>query len=313
MAFCLGEIQSVEYSFCLGIPDRGPLSRHIGQENESVRSRGNCLCNHVQLIQRGFSRFFFHQPFIPGKFLLEPPHDAAATGGAALQKPFARNHMPAENQPRIGFVRIQADAHTARLSSLLLGFARSYDAGSQCAAGCVQSAGSHGRSLQKSALLCCLFRHFPDDPVTGDDLRKESLRNPHRFAHVTVPDSFFHVKAVQSVALGNILGHCAGQPVGDVAVGLQDLINLFVLLRQILLVPEDLCRRIRRRKRVSGYLKDPVPSDPFVQFPADLFSPGVHPDRGVAEDLSHLIHRDRGPALSVYSDGRDLFRLYAAF
>ena len=248
MAFGLCKIKSVENTFCIWIPDWGTLTGHIWKEYDSVTARIDFFCNLIELIQRRCSCLFLHHSLIIGKFTFKPAHHSAATGRSALQKPFTRNDMIPEDQSWICFVFINADAHSTCLSALFLCFSRMNDTCTQSSTGCIQTTCYNRGSFRESALCGCFCCHGTYDMVTFADLRQKFHRNSEVSTHLFVPASLLHIETVKAVSLRHILCDRACQLKGDKTVGLEDLVDLFINLRKIFFVPDDLCCRIRRLK-----------------------------------------------------------------
>ena len=173
--------------------------------------------------------------------MFEPAHDSAASGGSSLEKPFVRDDVVAEDQSWIGFVFVHADAHSACLSALFLGFARVDDSCTEGSARCIQTSGYNRCSFCKSALLCSFGSNRADYVVTIADLRKEIHRDSETLTHFFVPAAFAHVETVKAVTLRYILGDSVCQLECDVAVGLKDLVDICINFRQIFFVPDDFC------------------------------------------------------------------------
>ena len=95
---------------------------------------------------------------------------------------------------------------------------------------------------------------------------------------------------MQAIALGNILAHHTCQLICNVAVGLQDLVDLLVHLREIFFIPEDLCSCVGRLKGITGYFKNLLCPDLFIQSVTDRLCSGIHPNRSVCQYISVLIH-----------------------
>ena len=295
------EIQSEEYAAGVRIPDRAPLPRHVRQEGHAAASRLRGFRQRAHLREAQLRAHRFPQPL----------QCAASAGRSALQQPPSRHHVEAEDQPRIRRVLIDADAHAAGLSALLLGLSRGYYAGSQRAAGRVQSACRHRNAFPQSHLLC----RFPGQPshdlVAGCDLRQQFPRNAQRFAHILVPAALPHIEAGQAVSLGQILCDLAGHPVDDIAVRLQDLLCLLIHLRPVLPVPEDLRPGISRLGRIPAQVKQFFRRQPVCRLPADFLAPGIRPDRRRAQHVPIPVQRDGRPALSVCADSGDFRRIDA--
>ena len=308
MAFGLGKIKSVENAFCIWIPDRRTLSRHVWEKYKSVAAGGNFFRDFIQLIQRRNSRLLLHHPFIIRKLPFKPPHDASASGSSALKKPQAGHHMESQDQPGIRFVFFRADTHSACLSALLLGFSRMDHACSQRSAGGVKTSCRHRRTLRKAGFPGRFFCHRTHDLVASADLRKKFTWNTKTVAHPVVPFSCPHVKTVQAVTLRQILCHLSCQFKSNIAVGLQYPVCIPVNLRKILLIPEDLRRCVGRLERISRCPENLFRADLFVQPVADILRPGIHPDRRVGKNVSPAVNGNGRPALSVNSYSCDLFR-----
>ena len=133
--------------------------------------------------------------------MFEPAHDSAASGGSSLEKPFVRDDVVAEDQSWIGFVFVHADAHSACLTALFLGFARVDDSCTESSARCVEASGNDRSSFCKSALLCSFGSNRANYVVTVADLRKEIHRDSKTSAHFFVPATFAHVETVNAVTL----------------------------------------------------------------------------------------------------------------
>ena len=82
--------------------------------------------------------------------------------------------------------------------------------------------------------------------MTGIDVRKDMRRNSKGLTHFLIPGPGMHVKTVESIPLGDILGHMAGQLKSDVAVGLENLIYVFKHLWHMFFIPEYLSCGVRR-------------------------------------------------------------------
>lgn len=67
-------------------------------------------------------------------------------------------------------IAIHTDAHAACLSALLLGLARMNDTGSQCPAGCIQTACHYGNAADQTNLYRCFFGNGSHHLMTGHDL-----------------------------------------------------------------------------------------------------------------------------------------------
>ena len=309
MSFRLGKINSVEDALRIRIPDRRPLSGHIGKEHKAIAPSADQSRGLVHLIQRAASKLLFEHPFLSAELFLKPAHRSAAAGCSALKEPSVRHHMVSQNQPRIRMVLIHADAHASGLSALFLGFPGLIHADSQRSAARVQSARHNARPFQKTGFFRSLRRHMSDDRVTGSDIRQKALRYSQLSRHLLIPAPFSHVKAVPAVTLGKILCYGTGQAVHDKPVALQNLVDPAVQLRHRSLIPDHLGSCVHRLKRVPRNTKDPLRPNLRGYLTADVIRPGVHPDRSRAQNPALLVHGHRGPALPVHADcGNLLFR-----
>ena len=198
--------------------------------------------------------------------------------------------MIAKDQSGICLVLIHADAHSAGLSSLLLCLTRMDHSGPQCSACRIQTTGNNRCSHSKAGFLRRLLCNCSHNMITGTDLRKKFHGNPKLSAHILIPGCLSHVKAMQAIALGNILAHHTRQLICNVAVRLQDLVDPLVHLREIFFIPEDLCSCIGRLKGITGYFKNLLCPDLFIQSVTDRLCSGIHPDRSVCQYISVLIH-----------------------
>ena len=183
--------------------------------------------------------------------MFKPAHDSTASGSSSLKEPLARNNMITEDQPWISFVLICTNAHSPGLSSLFLCFSCMDHTSSKRSACSIKSTGNNRCSLGKSTLCCCLRGDSAYHMITVTYFRKESHRNSKLFTHLFIPASFFHIKAMQSISLRNILRDRICQFKCNVAVRLKDLVYFFINLRLIFPVPDDLCCRIRWLKGIS--------------------------------------------------------------
>ena len=58
----------------------------------------------------------------------------------------------------------------------------------------------------------------------------------------------------------------------------------------IFFVPEDLCSCVGRLKGITGYFKNLLCPDLFIQSVTDRLCSGIHPNRSVCQYISVLIH-----------------------
>ena len=289
MSLGLGKIQSVEYALRIRIPDRGTLTGHIWKKYHSVTAWCDPFRDLIELIQR---RAFFlcYRALIICKLTFKPAHDTTTSGGSSLKEPLSRNYVIAKDQSGICLVLIHADAHSAGLSSLLLCLTRMDHSSPQCSACRIQTTGNNRCSHSKAGFLRRLLCNCSHNMITGTDLRKKFHGNPKLSAHILIPGCLSHVKAMQAIALGNILAHHTRQLICNVAVRLQDLVDPLVHLREIFFIPEDLCSCVGRLKGITGYFKNLLCPDLFIQSVTDRLCSGIHPDRSVCQYISVLIH-----------------------
>ena len=137
MSFCLGEIEAVEYTFGIGIPDRRTFTGHIRKEDHAITSCRNYLSDLIEQLQRTLALLFANKPFISAELSLQPAHHSAAACSTALQQPAIRNYVITKDQPGIPLRVVRTDTHTTGLSALFLGLTHMKYTGSQCTAGCV--------------------------------------------------------------------------------------------------------------------------------------------------------------------------------
>ena len=219
--------------------------------------------------------------------------------------------MLAEDQPRIGHRRIQADAHAARLAALLLRLPGLRHARAQRAARRVQPAGDHRRALRQARERRGLRRHPAHDLVARAHRRQQLRRHLQRPGQIQIPAAAAHVKARQPIALRRILRALARQPAHDIAVGLQHRRRARHCLRRVALVPADLGQRIARAQRIAAARKQCLRPGQPLHLRALLARARIRPDGRGQQRLALRIHRDRGPALSVYAHAGHLARARA--
>ena len=304
------EIKPVEHTLRVRIPDRRALSAHIREKNKSVRSGRNLFRLMIQLHERRLSGLLRQETLLSGELPLKPPHHSAASGRTALQQPFARNDMKRQNQPGIRLIFIQADAHAAGLSSLLLCIPVVNHAGAKRSARGIKTSRNYRRSLQKSRFLRRCLCHLTDHLITVHDLRQELLRDSDLGCHIIIPDTPSHIKAMPAVRVTDIFRYLSGQTISDVSVRVQNLVRVCIDLRKVFSVPENLRRGVGRLQRVSCKIKNSVLSDPFIDTVTHRLRAGIHPDRRIRQILPVLIQSDGGPALPVDSDSTDIRRLH---
>ena len=96
---------------------------------------------------------------------------------------------------------IGADALLVSLSALLLCLTRMDNSSPQCSACCIQTTCNNRYSCCKSCFLCCLLCDSSYYMVAVADLRKKSHGNSKPSAHILIPYSSSHIKAMQTVSL----------------------------------------------------------------------------------------------------------------
>ena len=234
-----------------------------------------------------------------GELPLEPVQGAAAPHRAPLEKPQALHHVGAENQPGVGLGAVHAEAHAPCLAALLLGLPGVDDPRPQGAAGSVQAAGHHRGALQQARLLGRLGRDAPHHLAAGDDLRQQRGLYAQLLAQGDVPLVPGHIVAGPAIALALVLGDGPCQAEGQIAVGLEHLLRLFIDLGQVLLVPQHLGQSVRGGQGVAAAGENLPAAHTGLQFLAEGARPGVHPDGGVAQGPALLVQGDGAPALAV--------------
>ena len=200
MSLGLGKIQSIEYTFCVRVPDWGTLAGHIGKKYHTVTAWSNFFRNLIELIQ-GRPFFLSYRALIICKLTFKPAHDTTAAGCAALKEPLSWNNVITKDQSRICLVLIHADTHSASLSALFLCLTWMDYSGPQCSTCCIQTTGNNRCSHSKTGFFCCFFCNRSHNMVTVTDLRKKFYRDSKFFTHVLIPGCFSHVKAMQAVPL----------------------------------------------------------------------------------------------------------------
>ena len=208
----------------------------------------------------------------------------------------------------MGAGAIHADAHTSGLSALLLSLPRLRHADAECAACRIQPSRDDRRSGQQPGTRGGRLRDMSDHLLRGNHIQQEAPFQSKRLRQRIIVLQRVLVKVVIAVALGQILRDHARQSVGNKAVALQEGPRPADKLRLMLHEIEDFRQRIRRRKRVSGGLEDPLRADPCLIAGADLLCARIHPDGRSAQHISLRVNRNGRPALPVDPDGRDLFR-----
>ena len=199
---------------------------------------------------------FLAAAFIIRKFPLEPSHHTATPHGATLEDPFAGHHVIAKDEARIRLIGIHADTHALCLTSLFLGLSIVKDSGSQGSAGSIQASCHHRRSLGQPGLGCRLSRHPSHHCITGHNRGEKAFRNTQLAAHIQIPDPLPHIKAMPAITLADILGESTRQAIYQVTIGLKNLINPAIDLRQGLLIPDHLGSGISGLQRIPGQVEN---------------------------------------------------------
>ena len=200
MALGLGKIQSIEYTFCVRVPDWGTLAGHIWKKYHTVTAWSNFFRDLIELIQ-GRPFFLSYRALIICKLTFKPAHYTTAAGCAALKEPLSRNYVISEDQSGICLVLVHADTHSSGLSALFLCLSRMDHSGPQRSTCRIQTAGNNRCSHSKAGFFCCFLCNRSHNMVTVADLRKKSHGDSKFFAHFLIPGCFSHVKAVQAVSL----------------------------------------------------------------------------------------------------------------
>ena len=198
--------------------------------------------------------------------------------------------MKSQDQAWVCLVGIRADTHAACLSALLLCLTRMDHASSKCTARCIKTAGYYRSACCKSALGCCLLIYRSYYLIAGNDFRKKFHWNSQLLTHLRIPCTSAHIKTMQSVSLGKILCHCTGQPVGNKAVGLKNLVDSAVYFRHVLLIPQNLRCSIGRLKGITSNFKNILAANFIIESVTNLLCPGVHPDWCICQHISILVN-----------------------
>ena len=187
------------------------------------------------------------------------------------------------------------------------------DADPQRAAGRIQAARHYRCALaqpgQRSRLPGkppCDFAAFAQP---GQQLRPDACLPAQR----SIPFPPFHVEAVPPIALGQVLRHAAGEPVDNVAVGLEHLFRTRIHVRKMVFQPQHLGHGMSGRYGIAGAAKPCFFADGPHHLRAFSAGSGICPYGRRIQDSPVFIDGNHRPALPVYADSGDIGCTDAAF